>query len=482
MGTDDSASWCGETMFTGSYNLFSQADQSDFAIAAALRKTQCPKIPLLLVGIVSRSAFSICGDLILLSHVITCENIVDHVTVNTKSVPTPILFEIVSSYKSLRQKRVHFCPFFFGLQSLPIMCTKVIKCQTSNKHTYDEKPASPTKISLRHSKQFKIEKELDDSISQYTLHQSFAMDRAELESTINDILNAMNTETSGTINRYLRMLSSMTHLAGFCSKFVELNGIATLDSLKSPFYGSDASGPLLTSLISDGLVALLQASEIETTELILKTFINFGVDDIDLFRSQLGSTLLQSVCLLLQKALPLHHEHLFIRDGIALLGESPQDMSTTLCLKILILIVEESEQFRLGDEFVGLVVPLLRHESTDIVLLALATLHTMTLDCDFVETIKTTILVAQVDGETQPIPMIQLVAELFGDYLSRLRAQIGQIQWLWTNEAESAMLIDPDPDPDTDTGGNDYNPSSKSTKTHQVPLFSFSRLISTSLE
>ncbi|KAK2957365.1 hypothetical protein BLNAU_7743 [Blattamonas nauphoetae] len=47
MGTDDSASWCGETMFTGSYNLFSQADQSDFAIAAALRKSlgsrdECP--------------------------------------------------------------------------------------------------------------------------------------------------------------------------------------------------------------------------------------------------------------------------------------------------------------------------------------------------------------------------------------------------------------------------------------------------------
>ncbi|KAK2957377.1 hypothetical protein BLNAU_7755 [Blattamonas nauphoetae] len=330
----------------------------------------------------------------------------------------------------------------------------------SNDETTDEKPESSTKISLRRSKQFKIGKENDDDLTQNTLTQQSAMDRAELESTINDILTAMNMDTSGSPNRYLAMLSSMTRLAGFFSVFVQLNGIETLVSLKSrameeylnepffvlvlgiSFHCSEAADLLLTSPISNDLIALLQTSDIGTTELILKTLINLGVDNIDMFRSQLGTKLLQSICPLLQKSLPIHYQHLFVRDGVVFFGESPQDMSTELCLKILILIVERSKQFRLGNEFVGLVAPLLRHKSTTIVLLALATLHTMISYRAFAETIKTTILVAQVDGETQPIPMIRLVTELFGDYLSRLRAQIEQIQWLWTNESESAMLLD----------------------------------------
>ncbi|KAK2957348.1 hypothetical protein BLNAU_7726 [Blattamonas nauphoetae] len=62
---------------------------------------------------------------------------------------------------------------------------------------------------------------------------------SRLVSTINDILTAMNTETCGPLNRYLATLVSMTHLAGFCSVFIELNGIETLVSLKSQFTKGD---------------------------------------------------------------------------------------------------------------------------------------------------------------------------------------------------------------------------------------------------
>ncbi|KAK2957350.1 hypothetical protein BLNAU_7728 [Blattamonas nauphoetae] len=254
------------------------------------------------------------------------------------------------------------------------------------------------------------------------------------------------------------MLSSMAHLAGFCSVFLELNGIEALVSLKSrlmkedpnktfleliwAYHCSEAASSLLTSPISNDLVELLQTNDVQTTELVLKCLINLGVDKVDLIRSQLGPKLLPPLYLLLQNTLPVHHQHISIRDNIAFFGESPLDKSTELCLKILVLLVEGSDQLKLGDEFVGLVVSLLRHNSTDIVLLALRALCTMTSNDDFARTMRHKFPVAQIDGSTRSVPMMTLVVELFGDYLSRLRTQIGQMQLLWTNESESAMLLD----------------------------------------
>ncbi|KAK2951116.1 hypothetical protein BLNAU_13959 [Blattamonas nauphoetae] len=290
------------------------------------------------------------------------------------------------------------------------------------------------------------------------LNLLIALDVSQLASTINDILTAMNTETSDPLNRYLAMLSSMAHLAGFCSVFVELNGIEALVSLNSQFtkenpnktfleliwayHCSEAASPLLTSPISNDLVELLKTSETETAELVLKCLINLGVDKVDLIRSQLGPTLLPSLSLLLQTTLPVHHQHLSIRDNIAFFGESSQDKSTKLCLNLLILVVEGSQQFRLDNEFVRLIVPLLRHNSTNIVLLVLRVLHTITSNPDISGTMRQQIPAAQIDGSTRSVPMMTLVAELFDNYLSRLRTQIGQIQLLWTNESESAMLLD----------------------------------------
>ncbi|KAK2949806.1 hypothetical protein BLNAU_15288 [Blattamonas nauphoetae] len=178
--------------------------------------------------------------------------------------------------------------------------------------------------------------------------------------------------------------------------------------------------------------------------MIIKTLVNIGVDNRELFRFQLGATLLKSIVSLLQKSLPIHHQHFFTQDGLVVIGESLLDKSTELCLRILILVVEGSEQFRLDHEFIALAVPLLRHKSTSIVLLVLRTLRTLTSDSHFAGTMRQNIQVAQIDGNTRPIPMIQLVAELFGAYFSRLRTQIGQIQLLWTTEPDNAMLLDGD--------------------------------------
>ncbi|KAK2959936.1 hypothetical protein BLNAU_5133 [Blattamonas nauphoetae] len=265
------------------------------------------------------------------------------------------------------------------------------------------------------------------------------------------------------------MLSSMTRLAGFCPVFVELNGIEELVSLKGrfgqedsaktfleliwglSFYGSEAAIPLLTSPIPNDLIDLLQTSHTGTTELILKTLVNIGIDNRELFQSQLGAALLQSLCILLYKTLPIHHQHLFFRDGIAFIGESPQDTSTELSLKLLILVVEGSDQLKPSKQFVQTFGCLLRHCSTDIVLFVLRTLLTLTSDSHFARTMRMQIPVAQINGNTRPIPMINIIAELFGAYLSRLRAQIGQIQLLWTTEPDNAMLLDRN----TNTGGTD---------------------------
>ncbi|KAK2959933.1 hypothetical protein BLNAU_5130 [Blattamonas nauphoetae] len=278
----------------------------------------------------------------------------------------------------------------------------------------------------------------------------------------------------------LKKLSSMTRLAGFCSVFVELNGIEELVALKSrfvqenpdvcfvfhlvrqktfleliwglSFYGSEAAIPLLTSPIPNDLVDLLQTSDTGTTELILKTLVNIGVDNRELFRSQLGATLLQSIALLLQKSLPIHHQHLFTQAGNEFIEESPLDTSTELCLKLLILIVHESEQFRLENKVVQFVAPFLRHKSTDIVFLVLRAMNSITSRRDFAETMRTTIPITMIDGYIRSILMfITLIAELFGAYLSRLRTQIEQIQLLWKNEPENAMLLDGN----TSSGGTD---------------------------
>ncbi|KAK2959929.1 hypothetical protein BLNAU_5126 [Blattamonas nauphoetae] len=323
---------------------------------------------------------------------------------------------------------------------------------------------------LRRSKQFKLEGEVQTCLTNDSSLQASARSREEvLVSTVNDLLNTMKTEDDHAMSHSLAKLSSMTRLAGFCSVFVELNGIEELVSLKSrlvqedsaktlfelicglSFYGSEAAIPLLTSPIPNDLVDLLQTSDTGTTELILKTLVNIGVDNRELFRSQLGATLLQSISLLLQKSLRIHHQHLFTQDGIVFIGKSLQDKITKPCLNLLILVMERSELFRLDNEDVQLIVSLLRHCSTDIVLLLLRTLRTLTSNSHYARTRKQNIQVAQIDGNTKPIPMIQLVTELFGAYLNRLRTQIEQIQTIWTTEPDNAMLLDRN----TSSGGTD---------------------------
>ncbi|KAK2949808.1 hypothetical protein BLNAU_15290 [Blattamonas nauphoetae] len=66
----------------------------------------------------------------------------------------------------------------------------------------------------------------------------------------------------------------------------------------------------------------------------------------------------------------------------------------------------------------------------------------MTSDSHFARTLRQNVKVAQIDGKTKLIPMIKFIAELFGAYLNRLRAQIGQIHLLWTTEPEHSMLLD----------------------------------------
>ncbi|KAK2952238.1 hypothetical protein BLNAU_12797 [Blattamonas nauphoetae] len=164
-----------------------------------------------------------------------------------------------------------------------------------------------------------------------------------------------------------------------------------------------------------------------------------------MFRSQLGTTLLHSISNLLQNTLPLHHKHLSIRDDIAFFGESSRDKSTELCLKTLVLLVEGSDHLKLTKHFVLFLGPLLRHSSTDIVLLVLRTLHTMISNDDFARTMSQKILVVRIDGNTRSVQMMTLVTELFGDHLSRLRTQPGQIQLLWTNGSGSAIQLYSDP-------------------------------------
>ncbi|KAK2951976.1 hypothetical protein BLNAU_13076 [Blattamonas nauphoetae] len=332
----------------------------------------------------------------------------------------------------------------------------------SNFETTDEKPASSTKITLRRSKQFKIQKETHNSLTQYTPLQTDAMDRVQLVSTINDILNTMKTGNSEMFCHSLTVLSSLTHFAGFCSVFIQLNGIETLVSLKSrlmqegsnktifavicdlSFYGSEAAVPLLNSQIPDDMIDILWTNDVTITGMILKTLFNLGVDNIELFRSQLGTKLFQSLFFLLKKTLPMRYPDLYDGQGNGEMRDSLQDKLTELCLKILTLLVEGNERLQLNIEFVRLVLPLLRHKSTDIVLLVLRTFRTMTSDRDFARAMRKTILVVNVDGKAESISMIKLIAELFDEYLSRIRGQIGHIQLLWKNEPGSEMLIDHD--------------------------------------
>ncbi|KAK2949765.1 hypothetical protein BLNAU_15339 [Blattamonas nauphoetae] len=298
------------------------------------------------------------------------------------------------------------------------------------------------------------------------------MDECQTTPTINALLNAINTDPSETINRHLTELASLTQHIDFCSEFVELNGIDSLVWMKSrmtqedinvcfivqsfrqeyliplicdlTIHRSAIAKSLLLSTLPRDLVHLLRTSDVRTTELILKIFVNLGIDEAELFRSEVGTVLNEWICFFLRETLPTHLERSFDDKGAGYITFSSLDKLSELCLKILNILVKRNQRVSVTSEFVDFVVPLLHHISTTVVMLVLRLLCLTTSDDAVMRSIESSIPIVDVDGETCSIQVVGLLADLFDRHLNRIRTDCDQMQVLRSrmNVSDAMMTID----------------------------------------
>ncbi|KAK2942271.1 hypothetical protein BLNAU_22798 [Blattamonas nauphoetae] len=275
------------------------------------------------------------------------------------------------------------------------------------------------------------------------------MDECQLTPTINALLNAINTDSTETINHHLTELASLTRHIGFCSEFVELNGIDSLVFVKSRMtqedinvcfvvrsfgqkyliplicdltvHESEIAESLLLSTLPRDLVHLLWTSDVRTTELILKIFVNVGLDEAELFQNKVGTALHEEISFFLRKTLPKHLERSFDEEGAGYISFSSLDKLSELCLKILNILVKRNQRVSVASEFVDFVVPLLHHKSTTVVMLVLRLFCFTISDDAVVRAIESSIPIVDVDGETRSVQVVGLLADLFDKHLNRIR-------------------------------------------------------------